>query len=295
MSIARPAVGAGPVTRPGRILGAAVALVLLAGASAAQAGELDRARTQLGHEAALFRVADADLGTRARRDAVDARDVRTVRDLQLIEDFHPEVDRWTPRHNRIRLTVWQGAWVFSEDLDIQNDYVIGLRLAWEVPGFIGIRWDSGFVPWSRLEVKVATANNPRSSRHMDGFVSSHYLSLGIFNPELSVDGLAFWAGFGFGWWLFDYNENDLVLGVDADWNDSALAFALFVELDYAISDIFHLGIGVRQHFINADWTDDGRYYDLNGVNQSQGDGRNDGIMDDIAGVTEFTFNISLVF
>ena len=60
-------------------------------------------------------------------------------------------------------------------------------------------------------------------------------------------------------------------------------------------DIFHVGIGIRQHFILADHTDDGRFYSFDNVDQSGLGGRNDGIIDDLAGVTELTFNLSILF
>lgn len=277
-----------------RGLGALVAglLALFVQTTPATAGELER-RFAEPVKAATLQVADADLGV-----SVDAlsEDV-LISDLQLTEEFHPETDRWTERTNRIRISPWIGAWMFSDELRIHHDVALGFRIAWEVPGFIGIRLDHGFVPWSRMEVKVATPVNPRSSRYMDGMVHSHTLSIAIFNPELSIDGLAFWAGFGGGLWIYSYNENDVVRGlnVDADFDDINISGNIFVELDYKITDIFHVGLGARLHVLLADHTNDGRFYSLNGVEQSSATDRNDGIVDDLATVTEFTLNFSVLF
>lgn len=275
------------------------ALMVVFGTTA-QAGELDRCRTQM--QGGGLTVADSDLGLDFETDGpelaaeADARDAVPLGDLRLVTDFHPETDRWTERNNRIRISFWQGVWFFASELDIRHDYVMGLRLAWEVPGFIAIRIDSGWVGWSRLEVKIATPNNANSSRHMSGQVHSHYLSLGIFNPELSIEGLAFWAGFGGGFWIYDYSEDSIVNNVDGTFQDEiSIAGAIFIELDYEISDIFHVGVGIREHFILAEHTDEGRFYELNNVDQSFDGGRNDKNFDDMAVVTEITFNLSILF
>lgn len=283
----------------------------------AHAGELDSCRLQTRGTGP--QVGQADLGyefeelsdeVRLHSTGIDRMlegDIRLgldtvpMNDLRNVEDFHPETDRWTEHNNRIRITWWTGGWFFSNELDIQHDVVTGFRIAWEVPGFIGIRWDSGFVPWSRLEVKGARADGGISSREMDGIVHAHTLSLGIFNPELSVDGLAFWAGFGAGLFIYDYNESDIFSGTtggntaDGAFDDINITGNIFVELDYKIADVFHVGVGIRQHFLLADHTDDGRFYSFDGVEQSGLGGRNDGIIDDLAGVTELTFNLSILF
>lgn len=280
-----------------RGLGALVAgLLALFVQTPANAGELDERFAQ-PQATGTLQVADADLGELGEV----VEDALVMSDLRPVEDFHPETDRWTERTNRIRITPWFGAWLFSDELRIHHDVAVGLRINWEVPGFIGIRWDSGVVPWSRMEVKIdSTAiggGNPRSSRYMDGNVHSHTLSIAIFNPELSTTGLAFWAGFGAGLWFFDYHESNIIResGIDGDFTDTTFSGNIFVELDYKIADIFHIGIGTRVHVLMADHTDDGRFYDLNDVEQSAGSGRNDGILDDLATVTEFTLNISVLF
>ena len=289
------------------------AAALLSLPVSAQAGELDSCRLQTRGTGP--QVAQAELGYEfeALRDEVRlhsseidrvlAEDIRLgldtvpMRDLRNVEDFHPETDRWTEHNNRIRITWFNGAWFFSNELDIEATWVSGLRLAWEVPGFIGIRIDSAFAPLADLEVRggVGGGGNRRTET-VRGLVHSHTLSLGIFNPELSVDGLAFWAGFGAGLWIFNFNEND-VFGAgtgDVDFTETNLSGNIFIELDYKIADIFHVGIGIRQHFLLADHTDDSAFpFDIAGTSTT--DGRNDGILDDLAGVTEFTFNLSVLF
>lgn len=273
-----------------RGLGALVAgLLALFVQTPAVAGELERRFAEVPNSTTTFQVGDPDLGL---SEAIE------LADLRPIEDFHPETDRWTERTNRIRISPWVAGWFFSKELRIHNDVAIGMRLSWEVPGFIGIRIDSGVVPWSRMEVKGATATNASSSRWMDGYVHSHTLSIGIFNPELSVDGLAFWAGFGGGLWIYSYDESDVFgegSGVDGEFSDSNISGNIFMELDYKITDIFHVGVGARLHVLMADHTNDGRFYDFNDVEQSAGFDRNDGIVDDLATVTEFTFSISILF
>ncbi|MEZ6188617.1 MAG: hypothetical protein R3F62_26890 [Planctomycetota bacterium] len=220
-------------------------------------------------------------------------------DLSPVADFHPETDRWTDRHNRIRLSVNLGYWFFGGELDIEPAFVTGLRLGWEVPGFIGIRIHSNWAFQSRLEVKAVAGAGNVSSRQANGVVSNHGLSLGIFNPELSIGGLAFWAGFGGSLWIYDFQENDILsdgdLAIDADFNDQNLSGHIFVELDYKIADIFHIAFLYKQHFVLADHTDEGRFYSLNGVDQSFDTGRNDGIFDDLALVGEFTITLSIYF
>lgn len=276
-------------------------VVLLLSASDARAGELDACLS--GARGQVLTIADHDLGLAERARPVG--DAVVLGDLQPIEDFHPEVDRWTARNNRIRITGWTGLWAFSGELDIDATAVIGFRINWEVPGFIGIRWDSGFVPWAQLEVK--DANNDTEKAY--GVVHSHTLSIGIFNPELSIGGLSFWAGFGLGLWVYDFNDNDVSFnsgtdvsvsfsetdGILGDEDAINLSGNIFIELDYEVADIFHIGLGLRQHILLADHTNLGRFYEINGTLASRGDGRNSGPLDDLAGVTEITVNFSFLF
>lgn len=281
---------------------AGAALMLLGGT--ARADELDACRTQV--RGTPLQVASTDLGL--DEPGLDVRDTVEFGDLQLTEDFHPETDRWTDRNNRVRISMWTGVWVFSGELDLETTAPIGFRINWEVPGFIGIRWDSGFVPWAQLEVKNGTGAN-RDTEHAFGWVHSHTLSIGIFNPELSVDGLAFWAGFGLGFWIYNFDDdvgfdntaNDVnvefneVDGILGDEDALNIAGNIFIEIDYAIADVFHISLGLRQHILLADHTTLGRFYTLDGASQSTDDGRNDGQFDDLAGVTEITINFSFLF
>ncbi|MGE0712669.1 MAG: hypothetical protein AB7N76_09065 [Planctomycetota bacterium] len=270
------------------------ALLVFGAASVASAGPLDDCR--FAGSKSTLRVADPDLGFDSLR-AADRherlksfeRDAVRMGDLAKVEDFHPETDRWTEHNNRIRISAWFGGWFFSNELEIDHDAVIGLRIAWEVPGFIGIRWDSGFVGWSTLRVRGVPGTTSNRERDVAGVVHAHTLSLAIFNPELSIDGLAFWAGFGAGLWVYDYHENSV------DFSSSNMSGNVFIELDYKIADIFHVGVGLRQHFLLATHTDDFQFADINGQTPANNGGRNDGILDDLAGVTELTLNFSILF
>lgn len=281
-----------------------VLLALICTAGVARAGELDRCRVQPKDQASGASLeAPATLGLSAldapATSLIDVDEEIPLGDLRMAADFHPETDRWTERHNRIRISLWTAGWFFSGELDIHQDIAIGLRLAWEVPGFIGIRFDSGVVPWSRLEISpLGTNGNGRLTRWLEGFVHSHTLGIGIFNPELSVEGLAFWAGFGGGLWFYEYHESDIFgasTGIDGDFSDVNLSGHIFVELDYKIIDILHVSLGIREHVLLADHTDEGRFYEIDGVSQSFDSGRNGGILDDLAMVHEFTFSISVLF
>ena len=223
------------------------------------------------------------------------RELLPLADLRLLTEFHPEIDRWTERNNRIRMTFYVAAMFFSRELRIQDDIGLGGRLNWEVPGFISIRIDSNVVPWSRMEVKVPSPINPNSSRHMSGMVHSHFLNIGLWNPELSDDDLVMWAGFGAGVWIYDYSEADIIPQVDGEFSDYNLAGNAFLELDYKVIDIFHVSFGVRLHGIWADHTDDGRFYKINGADAAR-DGRNeDDIREEFAIVSEFSINFSVLW
>jgi len=173
--------------------------------------------------------------------------------LRPVEDFHPETDRWTEHNNRIRLSSWTGAWFFGTDLDIRHDLVTGARVSWEVPGFIGIRWDSGLAPRSRADVD-GLVGGARISRRTRGVVHAHTLGLAIFNPELSVPNLALWAGFGAGVFAYDYDEPQALRGATQvdDLEGFSFSVNVFVELDYRIVDVFHVGLGLRQHALLGD-------------------------------------------
>ncbi|RMG15741.1 MAG: hypothetical protein D6731_07680 [Planctomycetota bacterium] len=248
----------------------------------ADAGDLDRRLAERPAAGTLLQVADADLGL----------DSVPLADLSPVADFHPETDRWTERNNRIKLSAWGGVWAPSGELDIDPSLAIGLRLAWEVPGFIGIHIEGGAMPVSRLEVK----SGPNNSEDIGGLFHSYSVGLAIFNPELSVDGLAFWAGFGGSLWLYNFSESDVfVTGDKYEFNDSNIGGFIFIELDYEIVDVFHIGLSLRQHVLLADHTNDGRFYEVNGVSASNNLDRNEGPFDDLASVFEARINISILF
>jgi hypothetical protein len=229
-------------------------------------------------------------------------------ELGLYVDYesHPEVDRWTKRNNRIRLRTWFGAWFYSGELDVRHHYANGLSLSWEVPGFIAIHFEAAISPLARLEVKPGGSANQASSRHADGNVSNAYLSLAIFNPELSNENLAFWAGVGAGVWYFDFQEGSVQGGgglrADVDFQELSPAGKVFIEIDYKISDTLHVGFGFATHIIYSEHTDDGRFYEVNNVQggvASGGaltqDGRNDGLIGHLSVVWDIHLSISIVF
>lgn len=279
-----------------------VATAVLMCGSSAQAGVLDDRWNEV-RKPGTIAAAQADVEPLASLEAEPTvRDSVALADLRPIEDFHPETDRWTDRHNRIKMTGWLGMWAFSGELDIAPTFTMGLRLSWEVPGFIAIRWDSGLAPFPQLEVRNA---NPTGGyrRDIDGFVHAHTLSIAIFNPELSTGGLAFWAGFGLGVWIYDFNESvsgvnysfDTVDGIMGKEDALNLSGNVFIELDYEVMEVFHLGSGLRQHFLLADHTTNDSFVEVNGSSTSNDNGRNSGPLDDLAGVTEMTLNLTIVF
>lgn len=226
-------------------------------------------------------------------------------ELELLVDYHPTVDRWTETNNRIRVTLYTGAWFYSGELDIKQNIMFGARVSWEVPGFIAIHFDLAHSPYSRLEVKPGADPSGRSSRHAWGSVTTGYVSVAIFNPELSSEKLAFWAGVGLGFYYQDFRERSVqnnVFPTKVESQELTPSSKVFIELDYKISDTLHVGGGIATHFVYADFTDDGRHYDVNGVQGGVASGgrltqsdRNRGILGDFAVITELTLNISVVF
>lgn len=247
--------------------------------------------------------------TVSKRETVEEKQIKDIfledASLQLYTDYHPTVDRWTERNNRIRLRTWVGAWFYSGELDVRHHIATGLDVSWEVPGFIAIHFEAGVSPYARLEVKPGGSANARSSRHADGIVSNAYLSLAIFNPELSNENLAFWAGVGAGVWYFDFNEDSVqnnAVPTDVEFQELTPAGKLFIEIDYKVSSIIHIGFGFATHILYAEHTDDGRFYDVNGVQGGVGtggaltqDGRNDGTIGHLSVIWDVHFSLSLVF
>ena len=281
--------------------GLAPFLAVMALAAPAAAGDLDDCLNEVKRPVSTsMLIANPDLGTDAETLGIAGDDV-LMSDAALIGDFHPETDRWTPRTNRIKTSLLAGGWAFSGEMDIDPTFMAGVRISWEVPGFIAIRWDSSIAPFAQLEVKSGVGPG-RLDDDIDGFVHSHILSLGIFNPELSISNLAFWAGFGGGLFFFNFNEDNVFVNGDEYSYDGSseeenfnITGHIFAELDYKVIDILHIGLGFRYHVLLASQTDVGRFYEVNDVQASTGDGRNGGQFDDIAGVAEITLQISIVW
>ena len=182
------------------------------------------------------------------------------------EDFHPETDRWTEHNNRIKISLLASVLGFAENLRILSDVGFGLRVSWEVPGFIGIRLDTVAVPWSHMRVMDASpGSNPGAHHDMQGFVDVTSLSIAIFNPELSAaPNLAMWAGFGADMWNYHYAQRfgDL----QYQYIDYNFGGNLFFNLEYKIADIFHVGFEIKEHIVYAPQTERGEFYKLGNSN-----------------------------
>ena len=59
--------------------------------------------------------------------------------------------------------------------------------------------------------------------------------------------------------------------------------------------MFHISLELREHIILAPQTDDGRFYEVNDQDASNGNGRNPGQFDDLANALEIAINISILF
>lgn len=260
-------------------------------ALAADVTRADRARastTLFGFEA----KANEDLKS------LDEQVEVTLEKLENVADYHPETDRWTERNNRIKISLYGAGWFFSQNLNIAHDAAVGLRVSWEVPGFIAIRLDGAFVPWSHLLVRI---NNTTgfSDNLVPGVAGNVSLTIGIFNPELSTAAgpLAFWAGFGPEVWFWSYHANNVSSAgtfhtVDFNGKNSLnLGGQIFIEADFKIMDILHFGLGFREHIIVAPQVKDGRYWDLDGGSASLGKRDNMGL----AAVQDVYLQLSVLF
>jgi hypothetical protein len=283
---------------------ASVVLVLLAAPGVASADDAplgmdltraDRARattTLFGFEA-QERSASEDVKK------LDSQVDATLEKLEPIADYHPETDRWTERNNRIKISLWGAGWFFSQNLNIAHDAAVGLRVAWEVPGFIAIRLDGGFCPWSHLLARVDRGNGFFSDELVPGLAVNSSLTIGIFNPELSTAAgpLAFWAGFGPEIWYWNYHSNNVTIsGVDHQIDFSgknSLNFGgqIFVEADFKVMDIMHFGLGFKEHIVVAPQVKDGRYWTLDGGSASNGKKDNMGL----AAVQDVYLQLSVLF
>lgn len=226
-------------------------------------------------------------------------------ELQALTDYHPTVDRWTDRDNRIRVKMPISWLLYSGELDVKPNVGIGLSISWEAPGFIAIFFEGMISPFSRLEVKPGASLNPRSSRHAEGFTANAYLSIAIFNPELSNEDLALWAGVGAGAWYFNFNDDSTQNSIapsDVEFQDTVPAAKVFFEIDYRVTPNIHVGFGTALHVLYARFTDDGRFYKVNGISGGVGLGgaltqenRNEGFLGHLALVTDIHLNLSVVF
>lgn len=305
---------------------AVATLVLLA--APVRAGDLDSAvnapaqPTLFGAGPIELKPAPGELDDSATRSAVE--EIEKV----WLADFHPETDRWTERNNRIKVTLYGSALFFGQNLRIADDGGVGLRLSWEVPGFIGIRLDSTLVGWSHMRVRTANALDTQGNgttatasvdhtRNMQGFVDVTSLSIAIFNPELSfAPNLAMWAGFGVDVWSYHYDELEptLVPGTTAATMANARFYYVdfnvggnfFFNLEYKIADMFHVGFEIREHIVYAPQTERGEFYkvDAGGAPGSNSPGvhtvgaphsRNQGLPFALSAVHEFQLHISILF
>lgn len=225
--------------------------------------------------------------------------------LERVADFHPETDRWTDRNNRIRLSPWVAGWFFSNNLKVEHDMAMGLRLAWEVPGFIGIRLDSGIVPWSHLDIHFPNPQKPSglTDRRIPGIAANIALTLGIFNPELSTPAgpLAFWAGFGPEIWIFSYKQDNVAFSSSTVKYSSMDDFPrelnwgaqIFIEMDFKISDLLHAGLGFREHIFRAPQTKRGRFWTIDGTRADNGNTRGNPML--LATVQDIFVELSILF
>ena len=87
-------------------LSSIAAIVLLFAGQSASAGDLDDRFNEV--RGPQLQVASYDLGFGQEVERSRIRDAVPLGDLKMVEDFHPETDRWTEHNNRIRITLWTG-------------------------------------------------------------------------------------------------------------------------------------------------------------------------------------------
>lgn len=289
----------------------AVATLFLA-ATPAHAGELeDVARKPAAvAPASLFGGEATQLTPTANEDLAGDPVLQATEMAKVFAaDYHPETDRWTERNNRVKLTLYGSALFFGTNLRIQHDGGIGLRISWEVPGFIGIRLDNVYVPFSHIRVRNTGRTSTNSSTRLaEGFLNLTSLSIAIFNPELSAaPNLAMWAGFGVDLWEYHYNSFIHTSAGQArryqyvDWN---VGGNFFFNLEYKISDLFHIGFEWREHVVYAPQTERGQFYKVDNLVQGIGlhtkgtpHSRNQDFLAEIplSMVHEFQIHVALVF
>jgi hypothetical protein len=279
----------------------AMLVLLLAPRQAlAEPGEAAKPDTLFGF---VGQMAPADAETQTRKDAaLESAAPFKWENISLdrvwAEDFHPETDRWTERNNRIKISIYGAGLFFPGNLRIACNAAVGLRIAWEVPGFIGIRLESVCDPLSRMRIRTTNALGGTSLRNMKGFVDCTSLSIAIFNPELSYPAnIAMWAGLGWDVWFYHYYENNIsFIGQRFDYQDFNVGGNFFFDLEFKITDIFHIGAGFREHILYAPQTEVGEFYHVNGHQASDNHhGRNATRPYDVTAVEDVELSISVLF
>ncbi len=284
------------------------ALLLLLASPAYAGGEIEQQVRQPAQEAVpILGMPSADLPPVGEVDEIAALGEPISLEKIWAADFHPETDRWTERNNRVKITLFGSALFFGQNLRIYHDAGVGLRVSWEVPGFIGIRLDSVIVPFSHMVVRnIGKTSTNDSNRSMRGFVDCTSLSIAIFNPELSAaPNLVMWAGFGVDLWEYHYDQFLPNAGGTSrryqyvDWN---LGGNLFFNMEYKIVDTFHIGFELREHVVYAPQTERGRFYKIDNVVGGVGlhtsgaaHSRNQNIPIPLSAVEEFQLHVAVVF
>ena len=253
----------------------AVVTLIALSPSLARAGEIEDQLKAQGPTSTLFGVQATELTPSAAELEVEPVLQASEQAKIWSADYHPETDRWTERNNRIKISLYGSGLFFGNNLRIHHDAGVGVRVSWEVPGFIGIRLDNVAVPWSHMLVRNTGKTTAGSSfRTMRGFVTCTSLSIAIFNPELSaVPNLAMWAGFGADIWNYHYNTLIATAGGTTrryQYIDYNLGGNFFFNLEYKITDIFHVGIELREHIVYAPQTERGQFYKVDNLVQGVG-------------------------
>jgi hypothetical protein len=292
------------------VVPAVAALVLLLGPRPARAddGQQSSANTLFGFQG---EAAPSEAEEKALNQGLRVLNWATVLDRVWSDDkdkdFHPETDRWTERNNRIKISLYGGGWFFARNLRIEPDAFLGLRLSWEVPGFIAVRLENATDPIARMRVRLPNFGNDSTRHAQHGFVNCTSLSVAIFNPELSWPAnIAMWGGLGLDLWTYHFvdrgiNSSNQVVRFTTDFQHNFVFNAnpglnFFFDLEYKIIDIFHVGIMYRQHIIYAPETELGEFYKINGSTASHNHhGRNGTRPADLTTVEELSLSVSVLF
>ncbi|MBI3724747.1 hypothetical protein HY251_12450 [bacterium] len=287
------------------VVPAVAALVLTLAPRQTFAGELDDAVRKVDPKTSLFGFEGSPVAAASAQPESSARETAELEKIWLA-DFHPETDRWTERNNRIKISLIGSGMFFAQNLRITHNCAGGVRISWEVPGFIGVRLEEQMIGWARMEVREGPGgiSGNHNKRHMDGIVNYNSLSVAIFNPELSYPAnLVMWAGFGVDLWYYNFADRDIRRPGPGgtfdneqytfyDWNVGGNAF---FDLEYKITDIFHVGIEIREHVLYAPQTERGEFYKINGHTQGKPHNRNQDFIVALSAVHEVQLTISVLF